>query len=116
MSTTVGAPPICINHSKAGQWPVVSIFNGVRIEANVWVFANIDGLWYAATWEWLRPGTTCKPLDGSDFKTHVNGVQPLASWTPQPGEQVGLMVSTPARFGPQGPRQERSNVVLVSWP
>jgi hypothetical protein len=115
-STTVGAPPICVNHTKAGQWPKVSIFNGVVIEANVWVFGNIGGTWYAATWEWLRPGDTCKPLDGSDFRTHVNGASPLSSWTPKSGEKVGLMVSTPARFGPDGPKNERSNVVVVTWP
>ena len=116
-STQVGAPPICINHTKAGQWPVIRTGkNDTAVEGNPWVFAKIGGTWYAATWEWLRPGQTCKQLDGSDFRGHVNGAAPLSSWTPKSGEQVGLMVSTPARFGPQGPLQERSNVVVITWP
>ena len=117
-STVVGAPPICINHSKAGGWPASGDFtpSGAVVEANAWVFANIGGTWYAATWEWFRPGQTCKSLDGSDFRSHVNGSAPLTSWTPKSGETVGLMVSTPARLGPAGPARERSNVVLVTWP
>jgi hypothetical protein len=45
----------------------------------------------------------------------VNGAAPLSSWTPKSGEQIGLMVSTPARLGvPAG--RERTNVVRVTWP
>ena len=90
--------------------------SGASVDSNVWVFAKIGGTWYAATWEWLRAGTTCKELGASDFKTHVNDVAPLNSWTPKSGEQIGLMVSTPARLGPDGPVNERSNVVLRTWP
>ena len=115
-STTIGAPPICINHTKVGKWPTGDFSgSGATVDSNVWVFANIGGTWYAATWEWLRAGTTCKNLGASDFKTHVNGVAPLSSWTPKSGEQIGLMVSTPARLGVPGIR-ERTNVVLRTWP
>ena len=115
-STQVGAPPICINHTKVGQWQAGDFSgSGASVDSNVWVFANINGTWYAATWEWLRAGTTCKNLGASDFKTHVNGAAPLSSWTPKSGDQIGLMVSTPARLGvPAG--RERTNVVLVTWP
>ena len=116
-STTIGAPPICINHTKVGQWPTGDFSgSGATVDSNVWVFAKIGGTWYAATWEWLRAGTTCKDLSASDFKTHVNDVSPLNSWTPKSGEQIGLMVSTPAGLGPDGPVNERSNVVLRTWP
>jgi len=116
-STTVGGPPICINHTKVGQWPTGDFSgSGAIVDSNVWVFANIGGTWYAATWEWLRAGTTCKDFRASDFQTHVNGAAPLSSWTPRSGEQIGLMVSTPARLGPNGPVNERSNVVLRNWP
>ena len=115
-STTIGAPPICINHTKVGKWPTGDFSgSGAIVDSNVWVFAKIGGTWYAATWEWLRAGTTCKDLGGSDFKTHVNGVAPLSSWTPKSGEQIGLMVSTPARLGVPGIK-ERTNVVLRTWP
>ena len=116
-STTIGAPPICINHTKVGQWPTGDFSgSGAIVDSNVWVFANIGGTWYAATWEWLRAGTTCKNLGASDFRTHVNGVPPLNSWTPKSGEKIGLMVSTPARLGPDGPVNERTNVVIRTWP
>jgi len=115
-STQVGAPPICINHTKVGQWQAGDFSgSGAIVDSNVWVFAKIDGIWYAATWEWLRAGTICKSFGASDFRTHVNGAAPLSSWTPTSGEQIGLMVSTPARLGvPAG--RERTNVVLVTWP
>ena len=116
-STTIGAPPICIDHTKVGQWPSGDFSgSGAIVDSNPWVFANIGGTWYAATWEWVRVGTTCKSLGASDFKTHVNGASPLNTWTPQSGEQIGLMISTPARFGPEGSVNERSNVVLRTWP
>ena len=116
-STTIGAPPICINHTKVGQWPSGDFSgSGASVDSNVWVFAKIGGTWYAATWEWLRSGSTCKSLGATDFKTRVNDVSPLNSWTPKSGEQIGLMVSTPARLGPDGPVNERSNVVLRTWP
>lgn len=115
-SVTVGAPPICIRHTKAGKWPTIYTGGGVAVEGNPWVFAKIGGKWYAATWEWVRPGQTCKERGAGDFRTHVNGAAPLTSWTPQSGERVGFMMSTPARLGAQGPKRERSNVVVVTWP
>ena len=115
-STTLGGPPVCINHTKVGRWPSGDFSgSGATVDSNVWVFAKIGGTWYAATWEWLRAGTTCKDFRAEDFRTHVNGASPLSSWTPKSGEQIGLMVSTPARLGPDGPVNERSNVVLVNW-
>jgi len=115
-SVTVGAPPICIRHTKAGKWPTIYTGGGVAVEGNPWVFAKIGGKWYAATWEWVRPGQQCKERGAGDFRTHVNGAAPLTSWTPQSGERVGFMMSTPARLGAQGPKRERSNVVVVTWP
>jgi len=116
-SVTLGAPPICIDHTKRGRWPAGNFSgSGAIVDSNLWVFANIGGTWYAATWEWLRAGTTCKNFGASDFRTHVNGASPLSSWTPRSGERIGLMVSTPARLGPAGPVHERTNVVLRTWP
>ncbi len=115
-STTIGAPPLCIVHTKLGMWPTGDFSgNGQTADSNPWVFAKVDGTWYAATWEWLRPNQTCKDFDADDFRTHVK-VPVLDNWTPQSGELIGLMVSTPARYGPEGPVQERTNVVLTTWP
>ncbi len=111
---THGDPPICIEHTKAGAWPALDD-GGTVVEGNPWVFVQISGQWYAATYEWLRPGQTCKSLDAGDMAGHIK-VAPLDSWRPRTGEVVGFMVSKPARFGPEGPKNERSNVVRFVWP
>ena len=107
-------PPICIEHTMAGAWPVIDD-GGTIIEGNPWVFARINGQWYAGTYEWLRPGQTCKSIDADNIGEHIK-VSPLDSWHPQSGEEVCFMVSTSARFGPEGPKNERSNVVRFIWP
>jgi hypothetical protein len=108
-SASIGNPPICINHTKAGQWPVK---NG--LEGNPWVIANVNGRWYAATYEWLASGQICKGIDANTIGPHI-GRPPLSSWRPRSGELVGLMVSARARFSPDTVR-ERSNVVWMRWP
>ena len=112
-NVTVG-PPLCIRHTKAGGWPVVTV-GGTPLEGNPWVFANIGGKWYAGTYEWLRPGQVCKGITAGNIGPHIKQA-PMTNWRPRSGDRVGFMVSTPARFGPDGPRQERSNVVMVTWP
>jgi hypothetical protein len=107
---SIGDPPICIEHTKSGAWPVVD-----AIEGNPWVFARVGGKWYAATYEWLRPGQECKQISAGSIGPHTKK-PPLENWQPKSGETIGLMVSTPARSGPDGPKHERSNVVLVKWP
>jgi hypothetical protein len=106
---SVGAPPICIEHTKAGQWPVKD-----GLEGNPWVFVNLDGRWYAATYEWLAPGQTCKAIDANNIGSHI-GIPPLSSWRPSSGELVGFMVSARARSGGDTVH-ERSDVVMVRWP
>jgi hypothetical protein len=108
-STSIGDPPICINHTKAGQWPVVD-----GLEGNPWVFVNLNGRWYAATYEWLSPGQTCKGIHAGNIGEHV-GRAPLSSWRPRSGELIGLMVSARARFRADTV-SERSNIVFVRWP
>ena len=102
-------PPICIDHTKSGRWPVR---NGV--EGNPWIFARINGRWYAATYEWLKPGQTCKGISAATIGPHTKQ-SPMDSWRPRSGELVGFMVSALARFG-QESVAERSNIVMVRWP
>jgi hypothetical protein len=108
-STSIGNPPICIAHTKAGRWPVKD-----GLEGNPWVFVNLNGRWYAATYEWLAPGQTCKGIHAGNIGSHI-GVPPLSSWRPKSGEVIGLMVSARARSGGDTV-PERSNVVMVRWP
>ena len=105
-NVSVGAPPICIEHTKAGQWPVKD-----GLEGNPWVFVNQGGRWYAATYEWLAPGQTCKAIHADNIGSHI-GIPPLSSWRPQSGELVGFMVSARARSGGGTPSP---SVATWSW-
>src|SRR5262249_13581195 len=108
-SASIDDPPICIHHTKAGQWPVKD-----GVEGNPWIFVYLNGRWYGATFEWLSPGQECKYVTRSDIGAHI-GRSPLTGWRPRSGEVVGLMVSTRARSGADT-ISERSNVVMVPWP
>ncbi|HEX7084845.1 MAG TPA: Ig-like domain-containing protein [Vicinamibacterales bacterium] len=108
-SVRIDDPGVCIAHTKSGRWPVK---NGV--EGNPWVFAQVNGRWYAATYEWLRPGQVCKNVSSKDIGQHTKQ-HPLVNWRPKSGELVGFMVSAHARFGRESVA-ERSNIVMVRWP
>ena len=118
----VEAGGICIDHTRVNDWPGTQMQGGTSFAGNPWVFGNLNGRWYAATYEWLGPGQTCKlTVAGShgrpsrELGPHI-GKSPLDNWVPRSGELVGFMVSTPARSGPQGPIRERSGIVVVGWP
>jgi hypothetical protein len=103
---------ICMDYVLSTRWPNITV--GAVVNANPWIITKINGTYYAGTWEWLRPGQTCKP------KSVVNGAHvqraPLnGRWSPRSGETVGIFVSAPARFG-QSTVAERSNIVWVEWP
>ena len=111
LHASVGGGTISMPYSKAKVWPAVD-----GVNANPWVFVNMNGQWYAATFEWFRAGQTSKPvgvLDGSKGD-HIK-VSPLNGWRPRSGERIGLMVSSLARTKMRNV-QERSNVSMVTWP
>ena len=108
---------ICIEHTKSGRWPTFRGDGGVIAEGNPWVFANVGGKWYAATYEFLRSGQTCKHIERRGewgLGAHTKR-EPLESWVPRKGERVGFMVSTPARDSTRT-SNERSNIMMVTWP
>jgi hypothetical protein len=106
---------LCTYHTMAGRWPRLPWFGdpGTLVEGNQWMFAKINGRWYAGAGEWLRPGQTCKNIDGHVGQGAFGGTV-MEQWTPSPGELIGVAVSTPARAGQWG-TAERSNVVLIRW-
>ena len=116
-SVSVTKDQICIHHTKAGQWQDIG-----GVEGNPWIVANIGGIWYAGTYEWLRPGQVCKsiavpqefPDTAHSIGPHVKR-SPLSSWVPKPGETVYFFVSTLARDSKRNGDQ-RSNLVKVIWP
>ena len=108
-SASIQDPPICFYHTKAGQWPLAD-----GAEGNPWIFVNMNGRWYGATFEWLSPGQQCKYVTRDVIGAHI-GRSPLSGWRPASGEVVGLMVSGLARSSVETVH-ERSNVVMVRWP
>ena len=114
-SVTVSGSNLCLDYDKAGVWPIYD-FNGVDVVANPWVFIWEDEQWYGATWEWMRPGQTCKAstaVAGSHIKQDPFGE--YSGWVPTSGTTYWFMVSGLARFG-AWTVEERSNLVPFVWP
>ena len=119
-SVDIHGDEICINHTKSGQWPLVSIDgNSPNIEGNPMIVAKIDGQWYGAGFDWFGGGRTCKHMPAEEYGRDQIRVAPLdGSWRgPQSGDVVGVLVSTPSSDRiPVRSVHERSNIVLVRWP
>jgi hypothetical protein len=117
---TVEGDTICINHTKSGQWPLVSIDdNPPNIEGNPMIVVKRDGQWYGAGFDWFGEGRTCKHMPRDEMGRDQIRVWPLdGSWGgPGSGEEVGVLVSTPSSDRiPVRSINERSNIVLVRFP
>jgi hypothetical protein len=113
---------LCLDHDKVNTWSTVTICGDVDVNANPWVFIyrpdleGTDGTWYGATWEWMRPGQTCKgtyAVAGDHIKQ--SPFHPTSGWAPSSGETLHFMVSGLARSSERN-QQERTNSVEVIWP
>jgi hypothetical protein len=122
-SVDVSSSQICLNHDRSGDWGTVVIDGDTEVNANPWVFVwrpdlhDPDaGTWYGATWEWMRPGQTCKnsaSVAGDHIKQ--SPFHSTSGWRPSQGETLHFMVSGLARSSERNDT-ERSNVVEVLWP
>lgn len=105
---------ICLETAGVDEWPAVD-FDGTELVGNPWIFIEEDGVWYGATWEWLRPGQTCKAKE-SVAGTHIK--QPPfeedGGWEPTPGVTYWFMVSGLARFSERNV-EERTDLVPLTW-
>lgn len=107
---------ICFPHSKAGKWKQSGAGEG-----NVWVIAEVDGTWYAATWDYIRPGQICKSANGFTWNSRRDGIfahtqrPPLEGRVPRSGDPIGIMVSGFARTS-QRTVLEKSNIFMTVWP
>jgi hypothetical protein len=119
-NVSISGATVCVDHTKAGQWPLVSIDeNPPNIEANILIVVNVDGRWYGGGFDWLGGGRTCKTVDPSEYGVDQIRVPPLdGSWPgPRSGDEVGLLISTPSSNRiPVRSINERTNIVLVRWP
>ena len=118
LEVLVTADHIQLNFDKTNEWKTSTIRHNsgtknIDVNANPWIFVNVNGIWHAATFEWMVPGGTTKgrySVNGDHIKQ-----PPLADWSPKAGETYYFMVSGLARSGPEG-SQERTNIVPVQWP
>lgn len=109
---SVSGGNINLPYDKANVWPGVN-HSGANVNANPWVIVFVDGVWYAATFEWFRVGQTSKPVStvsGSHIKK-----APLSNFVPVSGETYGFMVSGLARDSTRNV-EERTNVRMYRWP
>ncbi len=105
-----------IQLTNNNNWPIANqrATNGGPLVGNVWVVAKIDGTWYAATWDWMRPGQQSKARSDLTGPGHLQR-EPLRSWVPKSGESVGFILSTPARSS-ERTTNEKTNISWVVWP
>ena len=109
----IGGGDVVLVHSKARDWPDIALLD-TRLNANPWVFVEIDGRWYAGTFEWMRSSTTTRGMN-TVAGDHIK-VAPLGgSWRPRSGQRLGFMISGLARTGARNV-QERTNIVMATWP
>ena len=116
-SVSLSGSQICLEYDKKDHWPVTHVGPAnVEVVANPWVIAEDNGQWYGRTFEWMRPGQTCK--NRSSVAGDHTGAWPFApgeSFAPTPGVTYYFMVSAPARFGTVMTVAERSNLVPLVW-
>ena len=116
-SVTISGSNISFPFDKTNVWASYYLSgDNVYVNANPWIFIPQDGTWYAATFEWFRPGTYTKPtyvVDGDHIKQF--SVIP-EDWSPTSGVEYGFMVSSIARGGASSGVQERTNIVMFTWP
>ena len=112
LSVSVGTSRITLDYDKANVWPAREEA-GATVNANPWVVAEIDGTWYAGTWEWMRYGQTVKNrvINGG----HVKRSPMDGDWEPEQGQRFGIFVSGLIR-GRTRNVQERTELVWVVWP
>jgi len=116
-SVSLSGSQICLEYDKKDHWPVTHVGPAdVEVVANPWVIAEDNGQWYGRTFEWMRPGQTCK--NRASVAGDHTGAWPFApgeSFSPTPGVTYYFMVSAPARFGTVMTVAERSNLVPLVW-
>ncbi len=111
---------LCIYHTMLGKWPTTAFLGdaSVQVEGNQWIFAKINGQWYAGANDWYRPGQACKsPVTAQSIAVDGFQTEPLHSWIPHSGEVWAVMDTTPARNYPGVKTiDERTDVKMLVWP
>ncbi|MBI4347891.1 MAG: hypothetical protein HY553_13625 [Elusimicrobia bacterium] len=116
---TLSGRAIRLPYDKAGSWPRVAGRPEWAPDAEIvgvaWVFVYRGGRWLAATFDYLRHGSTDKDTTNiTDGCGVLRGE--LSRYRPAAGQLHGFMVSgVPEGRGRTPSVQERSNVVMARW-
>lgn len=116
LEASVSGGTINVPHSKRSTWSITNcrFSSNQRVNANVWGFVKVNGVWHAGTWEYLRAGVTVRTTSAFGGAGHFRGA--IGTFRPQVGEIYGFMVSGIARDSLNCVNNaERSNVVLWRW-
>jgi hypothetical protein len=114
LDVTVAGGEVRLDHNATFPVGGMVARDGGRLAGNPWVIAEVKGQWYAATWEWLRPGQKVKAASSVNG-AHVKRREFSPDWKPASGQRIGFMVSSDAR-GPHRTSDIRSKVDWVVWP
>ena len=93
-----------------GRWrPPITLdaSNNTTQEATTWIFFYINGQWYGAGGERMRPGQTDKDLARPS----------IIGYRPKPGELVGFMVAAGStRADNRTNIRERTAIMVMPFP
>lgn len=110
-SVSVTSNRLILRNSKGGIWPAVKA-HGVLVDSNVWCFVEVGGIWYAATFEYLRPRQGEKFIGFNEIPSHTKA-NPIKGFKLKKGDTIHVMVSGLARSPQFKNVKERSNIVKV---
>ena len=86
VAVSLSRSSLTLDSDKKAVWP-----DKDNVNACAWVIFNANDTWHAATFDYMRPGQTTKPIGGLEIKG------PGVKWRPASGEKVGFMISGLAR-------------------
>jgi hypothetical protein len=111
-NVSISANRISFSNSKGEFWPAVVAY-GVMVNANLWCFVEIKGVWYGATFEHLRPDQQNKVIGFKGIPSHTKA-SPIKDFKLRSGDIIYTMTSGLARNPAHTNIQERSNIVAVT--
>ena len=109
-----GGEMVNLFNSQRSVWPN-NIF--ACCNANAWLVVNVDGTWFAGTWEFMRVGQVTKSTLALVGPRHLR-FPPLADFRPVNGEIYGFFNSCIVRNGitPNVSNcQERTEIALFQF-
>lgn len=81
---------------------------------NIWIVAKVNGVWRAATWDWIGPGVRQKQMPVWGDINDIHGS--LEGWVPVKGEEVGFLLTTFARAYHDPTNEQRTQIIKMVWP